>query len=323
MKGAYRIRVKNNRNSYSFELRRNITVLRGESGRGKTTLFDMIYEYNRFGKNSGVTISGDRALIALVGEDWESSIEKHPGTIIVIDEDSQFIRSRDFARVIRRSDNYYLLITRNYLAELPISVDEIYELDGVKNKKFKKVYQDIDRVFDRPSAGILPFVPEIIITEDKKSGHQFFKAEADRMGIQCISANGKSRIFDAMNRHPEENVVVVADGAAFGSEIADVVEQQKLRSAKLAIFLPESFEWLVLKSGIIKKIDTEMINHPEEYADSSLYMSWEQYFAALLTEATKDIRYMKYKKAKLPDFYMQEKNASEIKRVAKGIKWEL
>ena len=54
------------------------------------------------------------------------------------------IRSKDFARVLRESDNFFLLITRNYLAELPISVDEIYELNGAKNKKFKKVYQDIE-----------------------------------------------------------------------------------------------------------------------------------------------------------------------------------
>ena len=127
MKGAYQIRVKNNRNSYMFELRRNITILRGESGRGKTTLFDMIYEFNRFGKNSGVAVSCDREMIALSGDDWENVIEKNPGTIIVIDEDSQFIRSKDFATALRGSDNYFLLITRNYLADLPISVDEIYE----------------------------------------------------------------------------------------------------------------------------------------------------------------------------------------------------
>ena len=322
MKGAYQIRVKNNRNSYSFELRRNITILRGESGRGKTTLFDMIYEYNRFGKNSGVAVSCDRELIALAGDDWETIIDKHPGTIIVIDEDSQFIRSKDFARVLRESDNYFLLITRNYLAELPISVDEIYELNGAKNKKFKKVYQDIDRMFDRPSARNLPFVPDIIITEDIKSGYQFFKAEAERMGIQCVSADGKSKIFEVMNQHSKENVVVIADGAAFGSEIADVVEQQNLRPRKLAIFLPESFECLILQSGIVKNVETEKLEHPEDYADSSLYMSWEQYFTELLVEATKDVKYMKYKKAKLPDFYMQEKNALEIKKVAKGIKWE-
>ena len=79
MKGAYQIRVKNNRNSYMFELRRNITILRGESGRGKTTLFDMIYEFNRFGKNSGVAVSCDREMIALSGDDWENVIEKKTG----------------------------------------------------------------------------------------------------------------------------------------------------------------------------------------------------------------------------------------------------
>ena len=50
-------------------------------------------------------------------------------------------------------------------------------------------------------------------------------------------------------------------------------------------------------------------------------MSWEQYFTEILTEATKEVKYMKYKKAELPDFYMQEKNATEIKKIAKGIKW--
>ncbi len=322
MKGVFQIRVRNSRNSYSFELRRNITVLRGESGRGKTTLFEMIHEYNRFGKNSGVTVSCDRDLIAVVGDEWENVIKNHPGAVIVVDEDSQFIRSKDFARVLRGSDNYFLLITRNYLAELPISVDEIYELWGAKNKKFKRIYQEIDRMFDRPRVEKLPFIPEVIITEDTRSGYQFFKNEAERMGIRCISADGKSNIFKVMNQYPEENVVVIADGAAFGSEIADIVEQQELRPRKLAIFLPESFEWLVLKAGVVKGIDADRIENPERYADSTDFMSWEQYFTALLVEATKDNEYMRYKKAKLSDYYLQDKNADRIKRVAKGIKWE-
>ena len=143
MHGEYKVKVKNSRNSYIFSLRRNITVLRGESGRGKTTLFDMRHEHNRFGKESGVSISCDRELVTIAGDKWEDDILGNPGKIIVIDEDSHFIRSRDFARVVRGSDNYYLLITRNYLSELPISVDEIYELTGTKNKRFSRIYSDI------------------------------------------------------------------------------------------------------------------------------------------------------------------------------------
>ena len=152
MKGFFRVRVSNKRNVYAFELKRNITVLRGESGRGKTTLFEMISDYNRFGKTSGVSVSCDRDLVSVSGADWEKTIGDNPGAIIVIDEDSSFLKTKEFARVLQKSDNYFLLITRNYLADLPISVDEIYELKGEKNKKFEKVYQEIDRMYDRPSA---------------------------------------------------------------------------------------------------------------------------------------------------------------------------
>ena len=321
MKGAYQVKIKNNRNSYSFELRRNITILRGESGRGKTTLFDMIYDYNRFEKNSGVSVSCDRNIIALVGNDWEDVIKKNPGTIIVIDEDSQFIRTKEFARVVRSSDNYFLLITRNYLATLPISVDEIYELNGAKNKKFKRIYKDVDRMFNDPVVKYLPFEPEVIITEDSKAGYEFFKSVADNKGIKCISAEGNGNIYDVINGYPNENVVLIADGAAFGSEMADIVEQQTLRPRKLAIFLPESFEWIILKSGVVKKIDANKLDHPEQYADSALYMSWEQYFTDLLMETTNESDYMKYKKSSLSDFYLQDKNVAEIIKVAKGIKF--
>ena len=115
MRGEYKVRVKNNRNTYTFVIRRNITILKGDSGRGKTTLFEMIHEYNRFGKQSGVSISCDRELVAIDEEHWEESIEQNPGTIIVIDEDCNFTRSKRFAETVRGSDNYYLIITRNYL----------------------------------------------------------------------------------------------------------------------------------------------------------------------------------------------------------------
>ena len=44
MKGIHRIIVQNKRVKYDFELRRNITVLRGDSATGKTNLVEMIRE---------------------------------------------------------------------------------------------------------------------------------------------------------------------------------------------------------------------------------------------------------------------------------------
>jgi len=319
MHGEYKIRVKNSRNSYSFSLKRNLTVLRGESGRGKTTLFDMIREYNRYGKESGVSISCDRELLAIEGDRWEENIQSNPGKIIVIDEDSRFIRSKDFADTVKGSDNYYLLITRNYLEQLPISVDEIYEVAGAKNKSLKKIYTEIDRMYVDPAKEYLPFKPEVIITEDSGSGYQFYKRIADRLGIQCVSANGKSRVFSIMNQYSDNDVVIIADGAAFGAEISDIAKQQSIRPRKVAIFLPESFEWVILKSGVVNVGEVKKLDNPELYADSMEFMSWEQFFTELLVGITKDSGFQKYNKTRLPEYYNQERNEKEIIRVIKGI----
>ncbi len=319
MLGIVKASVRNSRNTYSFELRRNITILKGESGRGKTTLYDMIWEYNRFGKNSGVTVSCDRDIIAVNGADWQESIEKHSGTVIVIDEDSRFIRSADFARVVRDSDNYFLLITRNYLSELPISVEEIYELTGKKNKHFKKVYIEKHRMYNNPSDSLLPFKPEAIVTEDSGAGFQFFENEARKLGIECISAEGKTKVFEKVNGISNKDVVVIADGAAFGAEIEDLVGLQRERPRKLALFLPESFEWILLNADVVPGVEKDILDNTEMFADSQQYMSWERFFTDYLKQITKQIKYLKYNKSKLAPYYLQDKTADKIKSMIKGI----
>lgn len=45
MKGTHRVIIQTKRLRYDFELKRNITIIRGDSATGKTTLIDMIQEY--------------------------------------------------------------------------------------------------------------------------------------------------------------------------------------------------------------------------------------------------------------------------------------
>ena len=319
MTGKYKIRISNSRNRYTFELKRNITILCGDSGKGKTTLYEMVREYNRFKKNSGVSISCDREVIALDGDDWETRINQIGNAIIIIDEDSKFIRTKEFARAIRESDNYYLLVTRNYLPMLPYSVDEIYELSGDKNKKFVPVYNCINRMFDHLPKRYLPFAPEIIITEDSNAGFDFFAHVTQGTGIECISAHGKSEIFRLLPQYADKDTLIIADGAAFGSEMSSVIEQQKLRPRKIAIFLPESFEWLILSAGVIKEVDIDRIENTFMYADSNKFFSWEQYFTFLLEEVTKNDKVRKYSKKRLSPYYRQDRVAGQITGVMKDV----
>lgn len=319
MTGEISISIKNSRNSYKFTLKRNITILCGESGRGKTTLYDLIADYNRYGSSSAVKLVCDYQVLALNYDNWQDKIEKTRNSVIVVDEDSVFIRSKEFAESIKNSNNYYLLITRNYLEQLPISVEEIYEIAGNKNKKFKKVYISVDNMYHSPAKKLFPVRPDVIITEDGKSGFQFFKKIADNMGIKCISANGKSNIYKKVLKYEYDNVLIIADGAAFGTEISELVKRQKLFPNKIFMYLPESFEWLILKSGIVCNPQLDNIVNPAKYIESEKYFSWERYFTDVLVELTKDSDYKKYSKSQLTVFYTHEKNMADIQKVMNRI----
>lgn len=92
----------------------------------------------------------------------------------------------------------------------------------------------------------------------------------------------------------------------------------KLRSIKkhVALYFPESFEWMILKSNVLECAEVkEILLHPEDFIDSSEYVSWERFFTSLLYEKTKGDAVRQYSKTELPKFYTSGKNASMILNV--------
>ena len=315
MVGTVHISVRNRRNSYDFTLKRNLTVLRGDSATGKTTLYEMIRDYNN-NSESGVKISCNKSVETLEGRNWEQQLEGINQSVVVIDEGSSFIKSKDFAKKVRGSDNYFLLITRDYLQQLPYSVDEIYRIKGRgKNKRLEKIYADVDKFYNNPDTDRFPIHPDVIITEDSGSGFQFFSNVAENIGIICESATGNSNIIKKLKEHRNSNIIVVADGAAIGAAMESLVKEQENSMGKLALFLPESFEWLILKSGVVgRNLSVDELDSTQEYADSKFYMSWEQYFTELLERLTANRVFMKYNKGNLSSYYTQ----AEVRRKILG-----
>ena len=50
MKGSYWFKAKSKKVLFEFSIRRNITVIKGDSATGKTTLLRILYEYLRIGR---------------------------------------------------------------------------------------------------------------------------------------------------------------------------------------------------------------------------------------------------------------------------------
>ncbi|MCR5219244.1 hypothetical protein [Treponema sp.] len=333
MNGIQHIEVSNRNARYEFDLKRNITIVCGDSGSGKTTLYRMIRAFYEQGTSSGVkwTCTGSKNCAVLSDPNlWQQNLKSIKNSIIFIDEGYNFALSEDFAKAIKKTDNYYVFFNREQLPQLPYSVDEIYQIktSGKKNHTFIKLFTSTDNhIYTKKSAG-KKFLYDTVVVEDSKSGYEFYCAYFDGSKITCKTSGSKSKlnkwIQDFTNTNPEKKLLIIADGSAFGSEMNRFMELYKntKNPSNVTLCLPESFEWLILKSGLLHKAQIKKIlENPSDYIDSKEFFSWEQFFTHLLVEQTKSTEYMRYpeNKSKLPDYYKQKENAE---RIIAGIKGE-
>ena len=100
-------------------------------------------------------------------------------------------------------------------------------------------------------------------------------------------------------------MLAIADGAAFGPEMDRVNYLIKNREGN-KLFLPESFEWLILNSGIIKdSYVPNMLRAPYDFFDSRLYFSWEQFFTKELIRLSNGT-YLAYQKNHINSNYLSD-----------------
>lgn len=313
MRGEHLVIVRNNKVQIKLPIRRNLTILQGKSATGKTTLVDLIAQYEALGESSGVTINCDAPCRVLAGVTWRRDLADIENSIVFIDEDNAFMKTHEFAHAARHSSNYYVLIAREALPQLPYSVDEIYGLKNTtrsssKYPAYKRVYTSVYRVFG--STTFTGERPELVIVEDSNSGHEFFSALCAKSGVPCVSAGGKSNIYRLLRERPEGEILVIADGAAFGAEMAYVTSLTRFK--KIRLFLPESFEWLVLSSSLFDDVGTrEMLLHPSDHIESSEFFSWEQFFTKELIERASG-SYLAYSKRGLNEVYLHPREFNAI-----------
>lgn len=315
MVGSYNVRVSRRRGvSFRFTIRRNITVVRGDSGTGKTTLFEMVSDHMREGAKSGVTIRCDQPCVALVDMDWENQLAGMKNSIVFVDEGLQAIRSDEFARAVKHSGNYFVLFTREVLANLPYSVDEIYRIKTsgkyhtlVPLYKHDDAHRYYEQLRAKPKRDF-----DLLVTEDSKAGFQFFDARFKESDVSVLSAGTNSKVLEWLDRHKGDRVFVIADGAAFGPYADRVLALQHIHRDTMAVCLPESFEWLLLESGLIKSdVAREVLADPSAHVDSEEHESWEQYFTDVLRTQSTGTPFA-YRKGELADAYKVAKNADKV-----------
>lgn len=313
MKGIFHFEVSNKKQFYSFDVKRNITILEGNSATGKTTLLEILQDSKTIEKKHTCKVITNANYFVYLRSDqsrnWLEVFEGLYDTIIFIEENNRFIYSVEFAEYVALSGNYFVIVSRNSIKTLPYSFQEIYKIESSKKGlqqvyTFKEVYSNFPEI----NSNI-----DLIITEDSKSDYQFYSHFFNQ--VEVISAGGAANILNELISAKAKNILCIVDGAAFGSLISDCYEfLESDFDKRITFYLPESFEWVLLKAGVISFGNlTQILENPSDYIECKEYVSWERYFTHLAEEYS-DSKW-KYTKGTLHQFYYNKHNQEKVKDI--------
>lgn len=119
--------VKLGKVKYSFDIKSKFTIIRGDSGTGKTTLINML-------RNRATVISSPFVFMPLVPllpkHTWDGVFADAADETVVFyaDEDFDCLHDIEFQKAMSRSALKFLLVTRNPLASVPYGVSDVYEI---------------------------------------------------------------------------------------------------------------------------------------------------------------------------------------------------
>lgn len=265
MKGRYELSIFNRKVKYELIIERNVTVIKGNSGTGKTTLIRMVQGFEAQGNRSGIAVKTFPVVklhVLLPEANWERELEERSGQILFIDESVDYLYSEAFQMAFSKSDAYLVVISRSgSFSQLPYSINSIYEFRTEKKNglSLTKMYHLFNYKDDNNS-------PEIVIAEDSNSGMEMFnKIFHD----EVISAFGNANVSKKIGEHIRETgfLFVIVDGAAFGGYIARTMNMALLRGHTI-IFAPESFEFLLLQLDSYRRHLSNELDETWNYCDS-------------------------------------------------------
>lgn len=138
MKGKYNVVLYDNKVRYELELERNITVIKGKSGTGKSSLYLMFYDLIRNKRNVGIHCNcKDKIAVLDESSDWKSIISNSSNKIFIADEFFEDVTTREFSEVAKNSGNYFIIITRS--GRMKFKLDCMFELSTVNKNNLSLI----------------------------------------------------------------------------------------------------------------------------------------------------------------------------------------
>lgn len=320
MKGRFSLEIESRKVIYQLNMERKVTVIKGNSATGKSSMIRLLADYIELGKDSGVHIrkSSDYEIKVFENRtDWSRDLEHVHNSIIFADEDVRYLYDKNFQTVFQTADCYIVIISRSGMfQQLPYAINSIYELRTQKNGKFSvvRMYQIYQMELEQSRTNY-------VITEDSNSGYEMMQKI---FTCPIEPAGGNSNVLHCLAKKLSEyeSISIIVDGAAFGGYISAVMRLSGVRN-NVTVIAPESFEYLLLKTFAFQRFLTDELEHTWKYCDSRFYLTWERYFTDLLRKIAEQNYGFLYSKKKLHDFFLNEANIEQVKEQLTDIVYEI
>lgn len=282
-----RYRVYTKRLYYEIELNGKYTVLNGDSGKGKSVLYSLIYDKSAGDKSvhidmldkNGIWKPSDTQFFAVMPNDSNLVLNQdNEGSVFVIDENASIFKQSNAATIFRQSRHQFLLITRKNIDYLPVSVENIFHL---KNEGKKHFFEHEYKIEYKKNFGM----QDIIITEDSNSGYKIFLEFFKNIPVR--PAYSKSKIVKVISNLDKKyrNILVVYDASAFGMQMKKFKEVLEKEKRNISVLDWYSFEHHILAQPPFNNwINPQLLDYTSE--------SLEQYATEQLSRI---IKYSKHK----------------------------
>lgn len=305
MLGTYRVSVLVDKViRYEFTLKRQFTIVCGDSGTGKTVLRDFIQmhftekdndrvkivitpEFNASSVPVARAITEDLLSVRESGDTHDDGSyklkwsKKPRNKIIFVDEDYAYLRGIGFAAATSYTDAYYVVLARDTrVAEyLNNSVWDFIHFKEVGNEtivnKAFKMYNEYN--------GIIGNYDEVL-HEDSTTGKEIC---AKALSEVVESVYGNINIVQNVEERPRSTILMIADGANFSNILSEIIDTSEECLNTVYLLLPESTEYVLLHNKLFSTDSNviDSINNPSLVCDTTKYISYERMYEDIITLA--------------------------------------
>lgn len=286
------LKILSGKANYTLNLERGVTLLCGDSATGKSMLTDIILQYMKSKKGSGVKIECAMPVVTVPYiPNNKVYFESVAGSLVVLDENTMLDDPLTLQREAVDNGCWLLYITRKDKGSfLSTSVNSVLRV----LRTGKMVTAEPMFKFDMPHR-----FDWGLVTEDSSSGNDFINNVA-----YAESLDGKDKLAERGNSLYYHTYFM--DGAALSGPMR--IYYNEYRAGRLDFILPECFEKILLQSSIFdsNKYVQDVLRDPDgNGANGSGMFTWETFYEKVIGEELPAMTGDFYSKSVLSDCFIK------------------